>query len=324
MGFFREILGVEPWAKQIEILEAVRDSSRVAVKSGHKVSKLLALSTPVPTLEGWSTIGDLAPGDQVFDERGEPCTVRGLSEVIVGGDCYEVEFDDGTTIVTDATHAWKTRTHDGARRTTTEAIRDDLHRGQARHWIATTAPVLCKALAPDKGAMAAPRAFLRGSVAQRRAMLARMAGDESSRPTAETVCELAASLGYVSRLVLLDDGGAAIRVDRRSQREIVAVRSVPSVPVRCIEVDSPSRLFLVSEAFIPTHNRSLRRRLGALVLLLVRGRPGGHVLDDVATGGPDPLARAQDDAGPQRPVRELQRARPGRAQDPRPLPRTRR
>jgi hypothetical protein len=39
VGFFREILGVEPWSKQIEILEAVRDYARVAVCSGHKVSK---------------------------------------------------------------------------------------------------------------------------------------------------------------------------------------------------------------------------------------------------------------------------------------------
>jgi len=37
--FFREILGVEPWHKQIEIIEAVRDHDRVAVASGHKVSK---------------------------------------------------------------------------------------------------------------------------------------------------------------------------------------------------------------------------------------------------------------------------------------------
>jgi hypothetical protein len=39
VGFFREILGVDPWEKQQEIIEAVRDNSRVAVKSGHKVSK---------------------------------------------------------------------------------------------------------------------------------------------------------------------------------------------------------------------------------------------------------------------------------------------
>ena len=39
VGFFRDVLGVEPWAKQRALLEAVRDHPRVAVKSGHKVSK---------------------------------------------------------------------------------------------------------------------------------------------------------------------------------------------------------------------------------------------------------------------------------------------
>lgn len=39
VAFFRDILGVEPWSKQIEIIEAIRDNPRVAVRSGHKVSK---------------------------------------------------------------------------------------------------------------------------------------------------------------------------------------------------------------------------------------------------------------------------------------------
>jgi len=38
--FFREVLGVEPWHKQVEVLEAlVPDRARVSVKSGHKVGK---------------------------------------------------------------------------------------------------------------------------------------------------------------------------------------------------------------------------------------------------------------------------------------------
>jgi phage terminase large subunit len=37
--FAKEILGVEPWSKQIDIIEAVRDAKRVAVRSGHKVGK---------------------------------------------------------------------------------------------------------------------------------------------------------------------------------------------------------------------------------------------------------------------------------------------
>ena len=39
VAFFREILGVEPWNRQVDVIEAVRDHPRVAVSSGHKVSK---------------------------------------------------------------------------------------------------------------------------------------------------------------------------------------------------------------------------------------------------------------------------------------------
>lgn len=40
-------------------------------------------------------------------------------------------------------------------------------------------------------------------------------------------------------------------------RYIVEVRETESVPVRCIQVNSPSHLYLASESYIPTHNTSL-------------------------------------------------------------------
>jgi deoxycytidine triphosphate deaminase len=42
-------------------------------------------------------------------------------------------------------------------------------------------------------------------------------------------------------------------------RAIVDVHEVPDVPVRCIQVDSPTGLFLAGQGFIPTHNSSLGR-----------------------------------------------------------------
>jgi hypothetical protein len=39
VGFFREVLGIEPWERQIEMIEAVRDHMRVAICSGHKIGK---------------------------------------------------------------------------------------------------------------------------------------------------------------------------------------------------------------------------------------------------------------------------------------------
>ena len=47
------------------------------------------------------------------------------------------------------------------------------------------------------------------------------------------------------------------QAERASRRYIVAVDPVPSVPVRCITVDSPSRLYLAGEAMIATHNTRL-------------------------------------------------------------------
>jgi replicative DNA helicase len=40
-------------------------------------------------------------------------------------------------------------------------------------------------------------------------------------------------------------------------RYVVAVRSVPSVPVRCVQVSSADQLYLAGQAMIPTHNSAL-------------------------------------------------------------------
>ncbi len=44
---------------------------------------------------------------------------------------------------------------------------------------------------------------------------------------------------------------------RARPRYVVAVRSVPSVPVRCIEVDNGEHLYLAGRSMVPTHNSTL-------------------------------------------------------------------
>lgn len=70
--------------------------------------KALALDTPIPTPAGWSTMGELQPGDKVFDENGTPCNVVACTEIMHGRPCYRVTFSDGTTIVADGKHQWLT------------------------------------------------------------------------------------------------------------------------------------------------------------------------------------------------------------------------
>ena len=74
--------------------------------------KALALDTPVPTPDGWRTIGDLEPGDWVFAPGGQEIPVTAVSEVMLGRPCREVLLSDDTSVVTDVDHLWRVRTHD--------------------------------------------------------------------------------------------------------------------------------------------------------------------------------------------------------------------
>jgi phage terminase large subunit GpA-like protein len=47
------------------------------------------------------------------------------------------------------------------------------------------------------------------------------------------------------------------RTTETERRRIVAVEPVDSVPVRCIQVDSPNQLYLAGRAMIPTHNTEI-------------------------------------------------------------------
>ncbi len=105
--------------------------------------KALALDTPIPTPGGWRTMGDLEPGDFVFDEAGVPTPVVAATETMVNRPCREVIFSDGTTIVADAEHQWVTVDQAGradgnaplAVRTTDEVARTVRANGESNHHV---------------------------------------------------------------------------------------------------------------------------------------------------------------------------------------------
>ena len=66
------------------------------------------VSTIVPTVTGWKTMGDIRDGDRLFDEHGQLCTVVKAHPVRHGRPCYRVRFSDGAEIVVDAEHLWYT------------------------------------------------------------------------------------------------------------------------------------------------------------------------------------------------------------------------
>jgi hypothetical protein len=81
--------------------------------------KGLALDTPIPTPNGWTTMGEMKIGDVVFDQNGLPCNVVAVSP-IHHKKCYRLEFDDGANIIADCDHLWLT--HGGNKGTSVKVL----------------------------------------------------------------------------------------------------------------------------------------------------------------------------------------------------------
>ncbi len=82
----------------------------IVIAARPAVGKALALDTPLPTPTGWTTMGEVAVGDELLGADGRPTTVVAATDVMVDRPCYEVHFSDGSVIVADEQHQWLTTT----------------------------------------------------------------------------------------------------------------------------------------------------------------------------------------------------------------------
>lgn len=417
---FPEVEGVErgPLPKQRLVYETIRsgkcEGGGFVYQGGKGCAKLLDVSTPVLTTNGWKTMGTIVAGDRVFSDDGSPCLVRAISRIRRGRQCWRVGFSDGTSIVTSGDHGWLTFTHAERKRKrrgqvrTTDEIRATLKRCGGRfnnhsidnaaplqtpsailpihpyvlgYWLGDghsahaslsvgksdvaavsalmgaravsvgvreyllRAPVVSLGSQPPRrnaagrfesaGSMTAklralgvlnnkhiPEPYFWADEHQRRELLAglldsdgtvaeghgRVAFTNCNEGIALGVVRLARSLGMAptvtrSRSTLYgSDKGPSFqvrmrphfppfRLDRKMakwrrpgaqarrtrQRMITSVEPVPSVPVRCIETDSKSHLFLAGEALVPTHNTIC----GVGALFMVHHRPEWRGLTSV-------------------------------------------
>nr|WP_221935566.1 replicative DNA helicase [Janibacter cremeus] len=91
-----------------ELTHGLHGGQMVVIAARPAVGKALALDTPLPTPAGWTTMGEVAVGDELLDADGRPTRVVAATEVMSDRPCYEVEFSDGSVIVADAQHQWQT------------------------------------------------------------------------------------------------------------------------------------------------------------------------------------------------------------------------
>lgn len=155
------------------------------------------------------------------------------------------------------------------------------------------------------GGKTVPTRYLRASESQRLALLRGLMDSDGSwskrrsravftstqRGLADAVAELVRSLGGRAQFKIVARSGygcevtsydvdytlpvcpftlerkAALyrQIEKRHQHAVVSIREVPSVPTKCVAVDSPSRTYLCGEAMIPTHNTANDRSYGFVV-----------------------------------------------------------
>ncbi len=227
-------------------------------------------------------MGSVQEGDPLFDERGALCTVVLASEIMFGRPCNRVHFDDGTSIIADDDHLWRVDEfdlEDRARviRSTSEIARRLKQDRSLRYSVAA-----CGALQVTGGtrlqdnvssgilgrAIQFERSELRAPIARRHRLLRELSERLNVRRVGGwshllcpdlaltgDVLELLRSLGFVPQAAAClvrwqNEAGLA-------ERRIVCIEPTDSVAVRCIQVDSPSRLYLCSEGMVPTHNTFL-------------------------------------------------------------------
>ncbi len=92
------------------LLNGLQAGQLIIVAGRPGLGKALALDTPLPTPDGWTTMGEVSVGDRLIGADGQPTTVVAATEVLTDRPCYEVEFSDGTVIVADGSHSWVTQT----------------------------------------------------------------------------------------------------------------------------------------------------------------------------------------------------------------------
>ncbi|GGO25314.1 hypothetical protein GCM10010116_50800 [Microbispora rosea subsp. aerata] len=144
-----QMVGVPTGFQDLDALtNGLHPGQMIVVAARPAIGKALALDTPLPTPDGWTTMGEVRVGDYLIGADGRPTRVVAATDVMVDRPCYEVEFSDGTVIVADAQHQWRTTTRAHRRRRSESAPRH--RRSPAARRKAETAYVMARALPGER------------------------------------------------------------------------------------------------------------------------------------------------------------------------------
>jgi hypothetical protein len=113
-----------------------------------------------------------------------------------------------------------------------------------------------------------PSIYLRSSIKQRQALMDGMMFDgwknefyTTRKELLEGFLELARSLGYTCKVGCRDDYAYTVRWKKKAYKAIRSIIEVDKQPGKCLTIDNPSHLFIVSEGWTLTHNTEIIRAI---------------------------------------------------------------
>lgn len=244
----------------------------------------LSLDTELPTPTGFIKLADLKEGDELFDEKGDICKVTKLHPINLTPEAYKVTFDDGTVVEACSEHLWLTEVEGVSSVKNTFEILSSLTK---KHTIKCcdavkykktdnflNIPKIGKEIGKnikDIGEFNIPDFILYSS--KRGAFLNEITlsmqkfwgkldkfnttlyieGEKTSRQIKQLIC----SLGGKAKI---EDQNGSYSINTNYPWNtgggllITSINPIESIPMRCITVNSPSHLYLITRSFIPTHN----------------------------------------------------------------------
>lgn len=136
---------VDQGYRRIGILAPTSADARDVVTEG----EALALDTPIPTPGGWTTMGEIQPGDELYAPDGSITHVVAKSPIWRDRPCYALKAHLANAIIADKNHIWVTQTKNDRRqkyspseRTTGEIANTLTRINGLNHSIALPSPIL--------------------------------------------------------------------------------------------------------------------------------------------------------------------------------------
>jgi len=130
------IVNLDAGRQTIKLFDAQKDAildilknKRTIICASRQIGKRLHVDTPVPSPNGWTTMGELKDGDIIFDWNGNPTKVVKAHDILDNRECFKITFSNGEEIIADAEHEWFTQSRierrkgcDGSVKTTKQLL----------------------------------------------------------------------------------------------------------------------------------------------------------------------------------------------------------